>query len=90
MICQHWPTVYKACLKFTHVGSIPANTIRSPNVGSMSAHHLRRWLNIEPTLGEHLVFTRMHRVWKNVHKNSNNQSLDDTVSISQSPGHVTD
>ena len=29
-----------------------ANTRRSPNVGTVLAHRLRRWPNIEPTLGE--------------------------------------
>ena len=34
----------------------PANTRRSPNVGSMLAYRLRRWANIEPTLCARLVF----------------------------------
>ena len=34
----------------------PANTRHSPNVASMLAHRLRRWPNIEATLGECLVF----------------------------------
>ena len=34
----------------------PANTSRSHNVGSMLAHRLRRWPNIEPTLRERIVF----------------------------------
>ena len=34
-------------------GTAPENTRRSPNVGLMLAH---RWPNIEPTLGERLVF----------------------------------
>ena len=34
----------------------PANTRRSPNVGSMLVLSLRCWPNIEPALGERLVF----------------------------------
>ena len=34
----------------------PANTRRSPIVGSMLVQRRRRWANIEPTMGEHLVF----------------------------------
>ena len=47
-----------ACLEKT--GSyIPANRKHSHKVGSMLAHRLRRWSNIEPTLGECLVFAGM-------------------------------
>ena len=35
---------------------MPANTRRSPNVGTMLANRLRRWPNIVPALGERLVF----------------------------------
>ena len=35
---------------------IPANTIHSPIVGSMLAHRLRRWPNIDPTMGESIMF----------------------------------
>ena len=38
------------------IAYIPANTRRSPNVGLLLAHRLRRWPNINPTLGERLVF----------------------------------
>ena len=38
---------------------MPANTKRSPNVGTMLAHRLRHWPNIVPTLGERLVFAGM-------------------------------
>ena len=38
----------------------PANTRRSPNVGSIMGQRRRRWANIEPTLGERLVFAWMH------------------------------
>ena len=31
--------------------TIPTNTIHQPNVGPMLVHRLRRWPNIEPTLG---------------------------------------
>ena len=34
----------------------PANTSRSPNVGTMLGQRRRRWLNIVPTLGGRLVF----------------------------------
>ena len=36
--------------------AVPTNTRHSLKVGSMLAHRLRRWANIEPTLGESLVF----------------------------------
>ena len=35
---------------------IPANSRRSPKVGLMLGQRRRRWTNIEPTLGERLVF----------------------------------
>ena len=34
-----------------------ADTSRSPNVGLMLAQRLRRWANINPTLGQRLVFS---------------------------------
>ena len=37
-----------------------ANTRRPPNVGSMLGQRRRRWTNIEPTLGERLVFAGGH------------------------------
>ena len=40
----------------------PANTRRSPNVGLMLGHRLRRWSNITPTLGERLVFAGIWHV----------------------------
>ena len=44
-------------------------TIHSPNVRSMLVHRLRRWPNIDLTLGECLMFfswelTRGHGVWR--------------------------
>ena len=38
---------------------IPANTRHLLNVGSMLDHCLRRWPNIDPTLGGCLVFAGM-------------------------------
>ena len=38
------------------VSAFPASTIRRPNAVSMLAHRLRRWPNIEPTLGQRIVF----------------------------------
>ena len=38
-----------------------SKTRRSPNVGSMLVHRLRRWPNIVPTLGESLMFAGMPR-----------------------------
>ena len=35
---------------------VPVNTERWSNGGSMLAHRLRRWPNIDPTLGQRLVF----------------------------------
>ena len=35
---------------------VVANTRRLLKIGSMLAHRLRRWANIEPALGERLVF----------------------------------
>ena len=40
---------------------IPANTGHSTNAVSMLAHRLRRWPNIETTLGECPVFAGMHQ-----------------------------
>ena len=37
----------------------PANTRRSPSVGSMPVQRLRRWPSIKPTLGERLVFASL-------------------------------
>ena len=34
----------------------PSNTRHCPNVGSILGHRLRRWSNIEPTLGQFLIF----------------------------------
>ena len=36
-------------------GRYPAITRCSPNIGLMLARRLRRWSNINPTLGKHLV-----------------------------------
>ena len=41
------------------VSCIPANMRHSPNVVSMLAHRLRRWPNIDTTLGECLVLVGM-------------------------------
>ena len=35
-----------------------ASSRNQPNVGSMLAHRLRRWPNVEPALGESLMFVR--------------------------------
>ena len=35
---------------------IPSNIRHKPKVRSMLAHHLRRWPNIDPTMGYRLVF----------------------------------
>ena len=43
----------------------PANTKSLSKVGSMLAHRLRRWSNIEPTLGERLVFAGCRR-WPDI------------------------
>ena len=37
-------------------GYVPTNAIRSPNVGLMLGHRLRRWPNSKPTLGRCIVF----------------------------------
>ena len=42
-------------LWWTH-DAAPANTIRWPNVGSKLGRRRRRWANIEPTLGQRIVF----------------------------------
>ena len=38
----------------------PENTKRWPNVGLMLVQRLRRWANINPTLGERLVSASLH------------------------------
>ena len=66
LVLDFWPCIMYAtfhlwCL-FTSLELIPimyyipANTRRSPNVGTLSAHRLLRWPNIVPTLGERLMF----------------------------------
>ena len=40
--------------------SVPAKTTRSPNVGIMLAHCLRRWANIMPILSQRVSFTECH------------------------------
>ena len=47
------------------IESIPANTSTWPNAVSMLAHRLRRWPNIETTLGQVLVFAGMLQVYYN-------------------------
>ena len=36
--------------------AVPANKIRRPNVGLLLGHRLRRWPNINQTLGQRLFF----------------------------------
>ena len=48
---------------WTKVGTFQANTRQWTNVGSMLAHRLRRWANIDPTLVEYLVFARLAQHW---------------------------
>ena len=43
------------------VSALPANTRRQPNVGLMLAHRLRRWPNINSTLGQRVVFAGLER-----------------------------
>ena len=43
-------------LEAATIATIPVNTTHSSKVGSMLAHCLRRWKNINSTLGEYLVF----------------------------------
>ena len=38
----------------------PVNTKRWPNAGSMLVQRRRRWTNIEPALGQRLVFLGVH------------------------------
>ena len=49
------PTINRNLSK-TGPAGLPANIIHSPNVGSMLDQRHRWSLNIEPTLGGHLVF----------------------------------
>ena len=44
------------------INTIPANTRRSPKVGSMLAQRRRRWDNNEPTLGERFVFSGISKI----------------------------
>ena len=43
-----------------------SDTRYQPSVGSMLAHRLRRWPNIETTLGERFVFAE-HLLVENIH-----------------------
>ena len=45
------------------VGTVPANTRRWHNVGSMLAHRLRRRANSEPPLVQRLVFAGVCIIW---------------------------
>ena len=55
IICQNLMSVD---VRFWLIKTIlfPANTRHWPNAGSMLAHRLRRWSNIDPALGQCLVF----------------------------------
>ena len=51
------------CHATTHMWyTIPMNTRHPPNVGLILAHRLRRWANINPTLGGCLVFAGIYPV----------------------------
>ena len=43
-------------LLFWEITKYPSNTRCLPNVGSMLGSHRRRWTNIEPALGQTLLF----------------------------------
>ena len=40
--------------------AVSAKTNNQPNVGKTLGHRLRRWPNVVPTLGEHLVFAGVY------------------------------
>ena len=63
--CHRKDTLTKDDETFKKEGHVPKeitedfmkskNTTRCPNVGLMLAHRLRRWSNINPTLGQHIM-----------------------------------
>ena len=55
----------------------PANSRRSPNVGSVLDQRRRRTADIEPALGKRLVFAGCPTV---TYHNENNQNLPETIS----------
>ena len=57
-ICDAGPAMHQHWLKVCCLlgAACPVISIRSPKVDSMLAQRLRRWANIEPTLGERLLF----------------------------------
>ena len=46
-----------------HYLAVPADTTRWPNAGLMLAHRLRRWANINPALGQRVVFAGVKHVF---------------------------
>ena len=51
--------VIRYCLFALHGKSIPEHKSDCPNSGSMLAHRRRRWTNIEPELGQCIVFAEV-------------------------------
>ena len=45
-------------------GAYPANTRRSPTVGTMSGQRRRRWANIVPTFGEDIFLLGISSCWR--------------------------
>ena len=54
-----WSQIKQIWIIFTHLKLCVS---RCPNVGLMLAHRLRRWPNIRPTLGQHLVFAGLDQL----------------------------
>ena len=55
MKCEHRFLICESTIKsifYKPHTALPAKTGRSPNAGTMLTHRLRRWPNIETTLGE--------------------------------------
>ena len=55
--------VIRYCLFALHCKAIPENKSYCPNSGSMLAHRRRRWTNIEPELGQCIVFAEVDQHW---------------------------
>ena len=48
-------------------GLQPADNRQGSNVGSMLAHRLRRWSNIDPALDQSVMFTEKMAEWSSDH-----------------------
>ena len=70
------PLICSSQISFVSVRSLclscrRSNTRRSPNAGLLLAHRLRRWANISPVLGYHVVFVATLNVGQHHRRRAN-------------------